>query len=91
MLVKCESSLEAAPFPHVSSGCDPRSFPHRLLDPEQDCRPLVIGSYVHDISPCPGFDVASERHARSVHVDLDEFHSRLRALVRQAGSADEWM
>ena len=37
------------------------------------------------------FDTASGRHVRSVHVDLDEFHSRLRVLLRQAGSSDEWM
>ena len=55
MPFKCESSLETVPFPHVSSGCDLRFFPHRPLDPEQDCRPLVIGLYVHRISPCPAF------------------------------------
>jgi hypothetical protein len=37
------------------------------------------------------FDSASGRHVRIVHVDLDEFHSRLRVSLRKAGSADEWM
>lgn len=37
------------------------------------------------------FNAESGRHVRSAHVDLDEFHSRLRVLLREAGSADEWM
>ncbi|HIA77927.1 MAG TPA: DUF971 domain-containing protein [Gammaproteobacteria bacterium] len=37
------------------------------------------------------FDSASGRHVRSVHVDLDEFYSRLRVSLRETGSLDEWM
>ena len=55
MPFKCESSLETVPFPHASSGCDLRFFPRRPLDSEQDRRPLVIGLYVHRISPFPAF------------------------------------
>ncbi len=39
-----------------------------------------------------GFDPSkSHRHVRSCHVDLDEFHSRLRVAYRQRGSARAWM
>ncbi len=37
------------------------------------------------------FDPSSGRYVRSVHVDLDEFHSRLRVSLRQVNSQDEWM
>jgi len=38
-----------------------------------------------------GFDPArSHRHVRSCHVDLDEFHSRLRVAYRARGSLDAW-
>lgn len=37
------------------------------------------------------FDPSSGRHVRSFHVDLDEYHSTLRAALRSAGSDDEWM
>ena len=37
------------------------------------------------------FDSASSRHVRIVHVDLDEFHSRLRVSLREAGREDEWI
>ena len=30
-------------------------------------------------------------HVRSVHVDLDEFHSRLRVSLRRSNNPDEWM
>jgi len=38
-----------------------------------------------------GFDPSSGRHVRLVHVDLDEFHSRLRVSLRRSNSPDEWM
>lgn len=39
-----------------------------------------------------GFDPSrSHRHVRSRHVDLDEFHSRLRVAYRQRGGAEAWM
>ncbi len=37
------------------------------------------------------FDPSSGRHVRSFHVELDEYHSTLRAALRAAGSDDEWM
>ena len=37
------------------------------------------------------FDSTSGRHVRIVHVDLDEFHSRLRVSLRETGSPNEWM
>ena len=37
------------------------------------------------------FDPSSGRYVRSVHVDLDEFHSRLRVSLRKANSQNEWM
>ncbi len=38
------------------------------------------------------FDPArSERHVRSFHVDLDEFHSRLRHSYRSRGREEQWM
>ena len=38
-----------------------------------------------------GFDPSSDRHVRIVHVDLDEFHSRLRVSLRRSNNPDEWM
>ena len=38
-----------------------------------------------------GFDPSSGRHVRLVHVDLDEFHSRLRVSLRRSKNPDEWM
>ena len=37
------------------------------------------------------FDAASRRHVRSCHVDLDEFHSRLRVAYRALGREEAWM
>lgn len=37
------------------------------------------------------FDPTSGRHVRSFHVDLDEYHSTLRAALRAAGRNDEWL
>ena len=37
------------------------------------------------------FDAPSGRHVRSVHVDLDQFYSRLQVLLWQADNSDEWM
>ncbi len=37
------------------------------------------------------FDAESGRHVRSFHVELDEFHSTLRACLRKMGDPDEWM
>ncbi len=37
------------------------------------------------------FDASSRRHVRSCHVDLDEFHSRLRVAYRALGREEAWM
>lgn len=37
------------------------------------------------------FDPGSRRHVRSCHVDLDEFHSRLRTVYRARGRLEAWM
>ncbi len=37
------------------------------------------------------FDPGSGRHVRSVHVDLDDYHSTLRAALRRVGDPAEWM
>jgi gamma-butyrobetaine dioxygenase len=37
------------------------------------------------------FDPSSGRHVRSCHVDLDEFHSRLRIAYRDNGDPRRWM
>ena len=37
------------------------------------------------------FDPAAGRHVRTCHVDLDEFHSRLRVTYRERGDPRQWM
>ena len=92
MAVKCESSLEVAPFPHVSSGRDLRFFlSEETVQIRIDAGEILILNNHRLLHGRSVFDAPSGRHVRSVHVDLDQFHSRLRVLLLQAGNPDEWM